>query len=82
MTKQLLPLPLLMPESEPKSAVEMTNTPVPLAQAAIEVQLAVELIMLLEQQQLPPTVILAALEIVQADFRRTLITTHAEIEQR
>jgi hypothetical protein len=60
----------------------MVNTPVPLAQAAIEVQLAVELIMLLEQQQLPPTVILAALEIVQADFRRTLSTQNAEIEQR
>lgn len=82
MTKPLLPLPLLMPESEPKSAVEMANKPVPLAQAAIEVQLAVELIMLLEQQQLPPTVILAALEIVQADFRRTLTTTNAAIEQR
>lgn len=45
-------------------------TPVPLAQAAIEVQLAVDLIMLLEQQQLPPAIILAALEIVQKDFRR------------
>ncbi|WP_082971726.1 DUF2496 domain-containing protein [Rheinheimera sp. SA_1] len=48
----------------------MVNKPVPLAQAAIEIQLAVDLIMLLEQQQLPPAVILAALEIVQADFQR------------
>jgi hypothetical protein len=79
MTKPLLPLPLLMPQSESKSAVEMANTPVPLAQAAVEVQLAVELIMLLEQQQLPPAVILAALDIVQADFRRTLTTANAEI---
>jgi len=79
MTKPRLPLPLLMPQSESKSAVEMANTPVPLAQAAIEVQLAVELIMLLEHQQLPRTVILAALEIVQADFRRTLTPENAEI---
>ncbi|MBU1437369.1 MAG: YbaM family protein [Gammaproteobacteria bacterium] len=49
---------------------ENNNTPVPLAQAAIEVQLAVDLIMLLEQQQLPPSTILAALDIVQTDFRR------------
>jgi hypothetical protein len=68
-----------MLQSESKSAVEMANTPVPLAQAAVEVQLAVELIMLLEQQQLPPAVILAALDIVQADFRRTLTTANAEI---
>jgi len=48
------------------------TAPVPLAQAAIEVQLAVDLILLLEQQQLPPAVVLAALDIVQADFRRAL----------
>ncbi|OBP15629.1 hypothetical protein A5320_09945 [Rheinheimera sp. SA_1] len=59
-----------MPESESKSEIAMVNKPVPLAQAAIEIQLAVDLIMLLEQQQLPPAVILAALEIVQADFQR------------
>jgi hypothetical protein len=68
-----------MPESEPKSAVEMANKPVPLAQAAVEVQLAVELIMLLERQQLPPAVILAALDIVKADFRRTLTPENAAI---
>ena len=56
-----------MPEIPP-----FTTAPVPLAQAAVEVQLAVELIMLLEQQQLPPAVVLAALDIVQADFRRAL----------
>jgi hypothetical protein len=61
-----------MPQSELQAEIALVNKPVPLAQAAIEVQLAVDLIMLLEQQQLPPTVILAALDIVQADFRRTL----------
>jgi hypothetical protein len=50
----------------------LATAPVPLAQAAVEVQLAVDLIMLLEQQQLPTQTILAALDIVQADFRRTL----------
>ena len=64
MTKLPLPPPLSMPDPE------NNNTPVPLAQAAIEVQLAVDLIMLLEQQQLPPSTILAALDIVQTDFRR------------
>ncbi len=47
-------------------------TPIPLAQAAVEVQLAVELILLLEQQQLPITTVLAALEITKADFLRQL----------
>jgi len=44
--------------------------PVPLARAPIEVQLAVELILLLEQQQLAPETVLAALDIVKADFLR------------
>lgn len=72
MTKPRQPPPLSMPQSELQAEIALVNKPVPLAQAAIEVQLAVDLIMLLEQQQLPPTVILAALDIVQADFRRTL----------
>lgn len=46
------------------------DKPVPLAQAPLEVQLAVELILLLEQQQLSSEIILAALEIVKADFLR------------
>lgn len=67
MTKLLQqPLPLMPDPTAP------STTPVPLAQAAVEVQLAVDLIMLLEQQQLPANVILAALELVQADFRRAL----------
>ncbi|HCU66436.1 MAG TPA: DUF2496 domain-containing protein [Rheinheimera sp.] len=44
----------------------------PLAQAPTEVQLAVDLIMLLEQQQLPVATVLAALAIVQKDFQRQL----------
>ncbi len=36
----------------------------------MEVQLAVELILLLEQQQLPAATVLAALDIVKADFLR------------
>lgn len=46
------------------------DTPIPLALAAVEVQLAVELILLLEQQQLPAATVLAALDIVKADFLR------------
>jgi hypothetical protein len=58
----------------------MHEEPVPLAQAAIEVQLAVELILLLEQQQLPTPTILAALEIVKSDFLRQAARTAATIE--
>lgn len=43
---------------------------IPLTQAPLAVQLAVELILLLEQQQLPSETILAALDIVKADFLR------------
>ncbi|MBU1620039.1 MAG: YbaM family protein [Gammaproteobacteria bacterium] len=46
-----------------------TKTPV-LSEAPLEVQLAVELILLLEQQDLPPNTVLAALEIVQRDFKK------------
>ncbi|RVU40500.1 DUF2496 domain-containing protein [Rheinheimera riviphila] len=71
------PLPVLLrltpePNLTPHT-VSTADTPVPLAQAAVEIQLAVDLIMLLEQQQLPPAVILAALEIVQQDFQRALL---------
>lgn len=67
MTKLPQPRPRLSPDP-----AHLATAPVPLAQAAVEVQLAVDLIMLLEQQQLPTQTILAALDIVQADFRRTL----------
>ena len=60
-----------MPEQAEKSAQQ--NKPVPLAQAPTEVQLAVDLIMLLEQQQLPVATVLAALAIVQKDFQRQLV---------
>ena len=66
-------LPQPRPPLSPDPAI-LETAPVPLAQAAVEVQLAVELIMLLEQQQLPIQIILAALDIVQADFRRTQAT--------
>lgn len=39
-----------------------------LSDAPLQVQLAVELILLLEQQQLSPEVVLQALDIVKADF--------------
>lgn len=41
-----------------------------LEQAPPEVQLAVDLILLLEQHQLDPALVLAALTIVQQDFAR------------
>ena len=43
-----------------------------LSDAPVEVQLAVELILLLEQQDLAPETVLAALTIVQRDFRNKL----------
>ncbi|WP_306518767.1 DUF2496 domain-containing protein [Rheinheimera sp.] len=49
-----------------------------MAQAPTEVQLAVDLIMLLEQQQLPPATVLAALAIVEKDFRRQLMLGNKE----
>ncbi|MCT6700114.1 DUF2496 domain-containing protein [Rheinheimera sp. 4Y26] len=64
---------MLKPEESTKP-VE-SNKPVPLAQAPTEVQLAVDLIMLLEQQQLPPATVLAALAIVHKDFQRQLVLT-------
>ncbi|WP_296299107.1 DUF2496 domain-containing protein [Rheinheimera sp.] len=60
----------MKPEQSQKS--EKNSKPVPLAQAPTEVQLAVDLIMLLEQQQLPVATVLAALAIVQKDFQRQL----------
>ncbi len=65
-----------MPEQAEKSAKQ--SKPVPLAQAPTEVQLAVELIMLLEQQQLPVATVLAALAIVQKDFQRQLVSGNTD----
>jgi Protein of unknown function (DUF2496) len=53
--------------------VTKTKTPA-LSDAPLEVQLAVELILLLEQQDLPAETVLAALDIVQHDFREKLTT--------
>jgi hypothetical protein len=65
-----------MPEQAEKSAKQ--SKPVPLAQAPTEVQLAVDLIMLLEQQQLPVATVLAALTIVQKDFQRQLVSGNTD----
>ncbi len=46
---------------------ESNNIP-PLTQAPAAVQLAVDLIMLLEQHQLPANLVLDALEIVKRDY--------------
>jgi len=67
-----------MPESK-TIQVTTADAPVPLAQAAVEIQLAVDLIMLLEQQQLPPAVILAALKIVKKDFQNALLAQQQSI---
>ncbi|KKL00537.1 DUF2496 domain-containing protein [Rheinheimera mesophila] len=51
----------------------MTKTKAPaLSDAPLEVQLAVELILLLEQQDLPAETVLSALSIVQQDFCKKL----------
>jgi hypothetical protein len=47
-----------------------TNSALPLSQAPPAVQLAVDLIMLLEQHNLAPDVVLAALAMVQTDYLR------------
>ncbi len=46
-----------------------TNSPPPLSQAPPAVQLAVDLILLLEQHNLAPDVVLAALAIVSNDYQ-------------
>ena len=46
-----------------------TNSPPPLSQAPPAIQLAVDLIMLLEQHSLAPDVVLAALAIVSKDYQ-------------
>lgn len=46
-----------------------TNSPPPLSQAPPAMQLAVDLIMLLEQHNLAPDVVLAALAIVSKDYQ-------------
>ncbi|EPO1790498.1 pleiotropic regulatory protein RsmS [Cronobacter turicensis] len=46
-----------------------------LEQAPDEVKLAVDLIMLLENHEIPPQTVLAALEIVRNDFLRKLTET-------
>lgn len=46
-----------------------TNSPPPLSQAPPAMQLAVDLIMLLEQHNLAPDVVLAALAIVTKDYQ-------------
>ena len=52
------------------SSANETPTSVPLAQAPLHVQLAVDLIYLLEQHQLSPDLVLKALRIVEHDFAR------------
>ena len=47
-----------------------TNSALPLSQAPPAVQLAVDLIMLLEQHNFAPDVVLAALAMVQTDYLR------------
>lgn len=47
-----------------------TNSPPPLSQAPPAMQLAVDLIMLLEQHNLEPELVLAALAIVNKDFQQ------------
>lgn len=50
----------------------MSQSVPPLNQAPPAVQLAVDLILLLEQNQLDPATVLAALPIVTQDFQRKL----------
>ena len=50
----------------------MTTDQLSIDQAPPAVQLAVDLIMLLEQHQLDPAIVLAALPIVTRDFQRKL----------
>jgi|JI71714BRNA_FD_contig_31_1354260_length_478_multi_1_in_0_out_0_1 hypothetical protein len=67
-----------------RSPVMITTNPTPpLSQAPPAVQLAVDLIMLLEQHALAPDVVLAALAIVKADYQRkakSALTTEIKTE--
>ncbi len=47
-----------------------------LENASLEVKLAVDLIMLLEQHELPPKVVLAALDLVQQDYQHKVEQEH------
>ncbi|MEJ6473538.1 YbaM family protein [Pseudoalteromonas piscicida] len=49
-----------------------------LEQAPTHVKLAVDLIMLLEQHELPAEEVLAALEIVQSDFKNKVNNQNSE----
>ena len=49
-----------------------------LAKAPIEIQLAVDLILLLEQQPIAPDTVLKALEIVKKDFQKKINQPSAE----
>ncbi|MBY0420541.1 MAG: DUF2496 domain-containing protein [Pararheinheimera sp.] len=49
-----------------------------LSDAPLEVQLAVELILLLEQQDLPADTVLAALAIVQRDYQKKLAKPYTQ----
>ncbi|MCG7548370.1 pleiotropic regulatory protein RsmS [Pseudoalteromonas sp. Of7M-16] len=55
------------------------NKPTSVEQAPQHVKLAVDLIMLLEQNQVPPQQVLDALEIVKQDY---LKKAHTELEQK
>lgn len=60
----------------------MSSSPakaVPLEQAPPAVQLAVDLILLLEQHQLAPVLVLDALAIVQRDFQQKLSQAKTDI---
>ncbi|MGL5948438.1 MAG: DUF2496 domain-containing protein [Aeromonas sp.] len=62
-------------------ALPSTNpcaAPVPLADAPAPVQLAVDLIALLEANQLAPDVVLAALALVTRDYQRKLAAATAD----
>ena len=53
--------------------LEPQTAPIPtLNEAPADVQLAVDLIMLLEQHQLEPALVLRALQLVTRDFQRKL----------
>lgn len=65
------------------SATELphSSAPSPLSQAPADVQLAVDLILLLEQHQLAPDLVLRALKIVERDYQQKQAAMAGQVQQ-
>lgn len=58
-----------------------SSAPPPLSQAPADVQLAVDLILLLEQHQLAPDLVLRALKMVERDYQQKQAAMAGQVQQ-